>query len=158
MRQDFLQNRRSGEFGYHSDAADFLLSQHQQPQDTLDPRLEVRSDILHRHRRRGAGGDWRSVGGGGGGVRYGDVELTDFGLIDYPPPVAPTLKSGDNLNYSKNVNSSSNTSARGQSTSVRKGLLWVQKDRLFSRNRLQLEKHLLQSLYSTKVSFLYILR
>ena len=147
MRHEFRHNRRSGEFGYASaatTAAGCQLSQLQQQQqlDTLDPRLEVRSDILHHRRRHKAasgvgGGDWSSLGGdhrdrySGGRTkdRYGDVQLTDFGLIDYPPP-PPFAASETGETITKNNNNN-----KSQPATVRKGLLWVQKDRLFSRNR-----------------------
>ena len=166
VRQDFLKNRRSGEFGYHNNggtpvgmtaAYQQQLQQHQD--DTLDPRLEVRSDILlHRRRRRQdyIGDDWRSDGGGGrrfgagdgvtgqrrfGGAADENVELTDFGLIDLPPFVSSSsMKSGEERNK-RYPNSSNNTRSQA-ATTVRKGLLWVQKDRFFSRDQLLTLIHL----------------
>ncbi len=136
VRQDFCQHRRSGEFGYHSSNSDGPKAGFQQQQQgTLDPRLEVRSDILHNVPRSGrlGGGrcpsdDWRSVGGGGRGRRdrcYGDVELTDFGLIDYP-----RLSAAEKVS---NSTGGGGGNSKSPATSVRKGLLWVQKDRFFSR-------------------------
>jgi hypothetical protein len=105
VRQDFCQHRRSGEFGYHNVPRSGRLGGGRCPSD-----------------------DWRSVGGGGRGRRdrcYGDVELTDFGLIDYP-----RLSAAEKVS---NNTGGGGGNSKSPATSVRKGLLWVQKDRFFSR-------------------------
>jgi hypothetical protein len=159
MQHNYFLNRRSGEYEYQtgvSGGGDGDRSAGYQ-QETLDPRLEIRSDIVVHHRRQARrrdyfvnnNVDWRSdIGGGrrsksnetgrrhlGGGGGSHDIELTDFGLIDLPA-AKPRLLSPANQLW-RNVNARTNGGSKSQlttaATTVRKGLLWVQKDRFFAR-------------------------
>jgi hypothetical protein len=155
IQQKYFLNRRSGEFGYQNSGGGggYDRSAGYQ-QETLDPRLEIHSDIVLQHRRRARrrdyfanNDDWRSVGGGGrrsnssdngsrfyGGGNGHDVELTDFGLIDLPQTKPRLLSPANQLWRSVNCKNGINKSQLATATTtVQKGLLWVQKDRLFAR-------------------------
>jgi len=138
-KQEFLQNRRSGEFGYHSTDLDwgggggdkevFREPLHNKPLAASSPRqlFESRSDIADNRRR---GGNRRQLGSSSAA---GPVEYTHFGLIDTPPPpsasaVMEMLGGGGEQPASLPV-----TGGEHRNLSLRKGLLWMQRDRLFSR-------------------------
>jgi hypothetical protein len=132
-KQEFLQNRRSGEFGYHSADLDWgggggggtTVVKSMEPQ--LNPQydqsrqqligLESRSDIAE-NRRRGSGNNRsRRLNSSSG-----PVEFTNFGLIDAPV----------NLEQPVSLPVTGQEQA-GRYLALRKGLLWIQRDRLFSR-------------------------
>jgi hypothetical protein len=137
-KQEFLQNRRSGEFGYHSTDLDwgggggggekevFREPLHNKPLASSSPRqlFESRSDIADNRRR---GGIRRQLGNSSAA---GPVEYTHFGLIDTPPPSASAVMEmlGGEQPASLPV-----TGGEHRNLSLRKGLLWMQRDRLFSR-------------------------
>jgi hypothetical protein len=138
-KQEFLQNRRSGEFGYHSTDLDwggggggekevFREPLHNKPLASSSPRqlFENRSDIADNRRR---GGNRRQLGSSSAA---GPVEYTLFGLIDTPPP-PPSASAVMEMLGGEQPASLPVTGGEHRNLSLRKGLLWMQRDRLFSR-------------------------
>ena len=137
-KQEFLQNRRSGEFGYHSTDLDWgggggegvvavartadpgpqhQMEQPRQPHPQQG--FESRSDIADNRRR---GGNNRSRRQPASNIS-GPVEFTNFGLIDSPGQL---LAGGEPVSLPV-------TGQEQKNLTLRKGLLWIQRDRLFSR-------------------------
>jgi hypothetical protein len=137
-KQEFLQNRRSGEFGYHSTDLDWgggggekevFREPLHKPLASSSPRqlLESRSDIADNRRR---GGNRRQLGSSSAAA--GPVEYTHFGLIDTPPP-PPSASAVMEMLGGEQPASLPVTGGEHRNLSLRKGLLWMQRDRLFSR-------------------------
>ena len=96
VKQEFVKNRRSGEFGYRVsrdavDNTDDVLTNCKD--DTLDPgpvgvQHNLRTLLRNKYVQSPVSGTEECAGqvmGRGGGSRWSGVKLTNFGMIDYPP-------------------------------------------------------------------------